>query len=139
MLVRVEGPGSGGLDVIDGEPEREEPPRPPVQVEPMYLEPPDEDRQRLLKILKLGAAALLIIGGLVLTVVGAQARLAAPLVWGAGVGAALALWEVVPPALEASAWVVSGVAGAILLVLGASWDRRLSEARQVADYVRRLR
>ncbi|GAA3363844.1 Hsp70 family protein [Saccharopolyspora gregorii] len=69
VLVRVEGPGSGGLDVIDGEPEREEPPRPPVQVEPMYLEPPDEDRQRLLKILKLGAAALLIIGGLVLTIV----------------------------------------------------------------------
>lgn len=84
-------------------------------------------------------ALVLALACLVLTVVGAQARLAAPLVWGAGVGAALALWEVVPPALEASAWVVSGVAGAILLVLGASWDRRLSEARQVAHYVRRLR
>lgn len=69
VLMRVEGPGSGGLDVIDGEPEREAPVRPPVQVEPMYLEPPDEDRQRLFKILKLSAAALLIIGGLVLTLV----------------------------------------------------------------------
>ena len=69
VLMRVEGPSSGGLDVIDGEPERADPPRPPVQVEPMYLEPPDEDRQRLFKILKLSAAALLILGGLVLTVV----------------------------------------------------------------------
>lgn len=84
-------------------------------------------------------ALLLALACLLLTVGGAQARLAAPLVGGAVVGAALALWEVVPPALEASAWVVSGMAGAILLVLGASWDRRLSEARQVADYVRRLR
>ena len=84
-------------------------------------------------------ALLLALACLVLTITGAQARLAAPLVWGAGIGGALALWEVVPPALEASAWAVSGVAGAILLVLGASWDRRLSEARQVADYVRRLR
>ncbi|WP_243791061.1 Hsp70 family protein [Saccharopolyspora gloriosae] len=67
VLMRVEGPG--GLDVIDGEPERDDPVRPPVQVEPMYLEPPDEDRKRLFKILKLSAAALLIIGGLVLTVV----------------------------------------------------------------------
>ncbi|MEU6129289.1 Hsp70 family protein [Saccharopolyspora sp. NPDC047091] len=76
VLVRVEGPGA--LDVIDGEPEREAPPRPPVQVEPMYLEPPDEDRQRMFKILKLTAAALLIIGGLVLTIVQTVGGTSAP-------------------------------------------------------------
>ncbi len=84
-------------------------------------------------------ALLVAVACLGLTVVGAQRQLAAPLVWGAVVGALLALWEVVPPALEASAWVVSGVAGAILLTLGASWDRRMRDARRVADYVRRLR
>ncbi len=84
-------------------------------------------------------ALLLASACLALTLTGAQRRWAAPLLWGAAVGAVLALWEVVPPALEASAWAVSGVAGAILLAVGATWDRRLREAREMADYLRRLR
>lgn len=68
VLMQV-GPGSDRIDVVESAPQREAEPRPPVQVEPMYLEPPDEDRQRLFKILKLSVAALLIIGGVVLTVV----------------------------------------------------------------------
>jgi hypothetical protein len=85
------------------------------------------------RALLLGAAAL----GLVL--LGAQLRLAAPLVWGAGVGAVLALWEVLPPAFEMSAWLVMGVVGAGLLLLGASWERRVQDARTAVGYVRNLR
>lgn len=84
-------------------------------------------------------ALVLAVACLVLTVVGAQARLAAPLAWGAAVGGLLALWETLPPAVEASAWLVSGVAGAVLLGLGASWDRRVGDARRAAAYVRGLR
>jgi hypothetical protein len=84
-------------------------------------------------------ALLLGLACLALAVAGAQLRLAAPFVWGAGVGAVLVLWEVVPPALEMSAWLVIGAAGAGLLVLGASWERRLREAQAALGYVRALR
>jgi hypothetical protein len=72
-------------------------------------------------------------------VAGAQLRLTAPFVWGAGVGGTLVLWEVVPPALEMSAWLVIGVAGAALLVLGASWEQRVKDARSALGYLRTLR
>lgn len=85
------------------------------------------------RALALGAACL------ALTVTGAQRRRAAPFVWGSAVGAVLVLWEVVPPVFEASSWLVIGVAGATLLVLGASWDRRVHDARSALGYVRGLR
>lgn len=44
-----------------------DPPRPSTAVDPMPLDPPDEARDRKIKILKLSAAAVLIIIGLVLT------------------------------------------------------------------------
>ncbi len=81
----------------------------------------------------LGAACL------ALTVAGAQLRLAAPFVWGASVGAVLALWEIVPPAFELSAWLSMGVVGTVLLVLGASWEQRVQDARAALGYVRGLR
>ncbi|GAA2817548.1 Hsp70 family protein [Saccharopolyspora taberi] len=67
VLMRIE---ADDPDVID--PFEEEPaaaPRPAVEVEPMHIEPPDERRERTIKIVKLAVAALLIIGGLVLTFV----------------------------------------------------------------------
>ena len=84
-------------------------------------------------------ALLLGLACFALAVAGAQRRLAAPLAWGAGVGAALVLWEVLPPAVEMSAWLVTGLAGAALLVLGASWERRVGEARSAFGYLRALR
>jgi hypothetical protein len=84
-------------------------------------------------------ALLLGLACLVLAVAGAQLRLTAPFVWGAGVGGTLVLWEVVPPALEMSAWLVIGVAGAALLVLGASWEQRVKDARSALGYLRTLR
>jgi hypothetical protein len=85
------------------------------------------------RALTLGVACL------ALTIVGAQLRWAAPFVWGAGVGAVLVLWEVVPPTFEASSWLVMGVAGACLLVLGASWEQRVQDARAALGYLRALR
>ncbi len=63
VLMRIEG-GPEDFD-LDAEPVAA--PRPPIEVEPMPLEPPDEDRARRLKIIKLSVAAVLIIGGLLLT------------------------------------------------------------------------
>ncbi|GAA4611667.1 Hsp70 family protein [Saccharopolyspora hordei] len=62
VLVRIE-----GSDLDEEEVEVPEAPRPPVEVEPMPLEPPDEDRARRMKIIKLSVAAVLVLGGLVLT------------------------------------------------------------------------
>ncbi|MGW3471534.1 Hsp70 family protein [Saccharopolyspora sp. NPDC000995] len=63
VLMRIE--GSDGPFDLDAEPVAV--PRPPVEVEPMPLEPRDEDRVRRIKIIKLSLAAALIIGGLLLT------------------------------------------------------------------------
>ncbi|MER7011022.1 Hsp70 family protein [Saccharopolyspora sp. NPDC000359] len=62
VLVRIE-----GSDFDEDEVEIPAAPRPPIEVEPMPLEPPDEDRARRIKIIKLSVAAALIIGGLLLT------------------------------------------------------------------------
>lgn len=69
VLMRIEGPNSDGFNPYASDHELPEAPRPSIEVEPMHVEPPDEDRQRKLKILKLTLAALLILGGLVLTIV----------------------------------------------------------------------
>jgi molecular chaperone DnaK len=63
--MRIE--GSREFDYLDDEEPEAAVPRPPVQVEPMYLEPVDERRRRMFQILKLSIAALLILGGLVMT------------------------------------------------------------------------
>lgn len=65
VLMRAKGKESGGYERIEGASEQPPVPRPEVEVEPMYIEPPDEQRQRMIKIIKLTVAALLIIGGLV--------------------------------------------------------------------------
>lgn len=71
VLMRIEGndpagPHSAGS--LRVEPEEPPSPRPPIEVEPMYVEPPDERREFWFKILKLTLAALLILGGLWLTI-----------------------------------------------------------------------
>lgn len=64
VLMRVE-----GSDVDDPPYEPEETPRPPVEIEPLPLDPPDASRARRVKIIRLSVAAALIIGGLVLSFV----------------------------------------------------------------------
>ncbi len=83
-------------------------------------------------------AVLLGLACLVLVMVGIGTRCAAPLVAGAAVGAALVLHEaqyaqVVPQ------WVLIGLVGTALTVVGVTWERRLADLRVAAGYVRRLR
>ena len=81
----------------------------------------------------LGAACL----GLVL--VGAQLRWSAPLAVGAMVGGLLVVREVAPYASEMPQWVLIGLAGTILTVVGVTWEQRVLELRRATSYLGRLR
>ncbi|WP_436698688.1 SCO7613 C-terminal domain-containing membrane protein [Nocardioides sp. BYT-33-1] len=83
----------------------------------------------------------LILGGvcLALTVAGAAMRWSAPLVVGAGVGAVVVLRELGPYAGEFPKWVWIGLAGALLTVVGITWERRLLDVRRAVGLLGRLR
>ena len=85
-------------------------------------------------------ALLLGLSCLGLVVAGARLRWTAPLVLGAVVGtvevvrlAAPYLGDAVPR------WVLIGSAGALLILMGVTWERRVQEARRVMGYVHGLR
>ena len=87
----------------------------------------------------LGLRALLLgLGCLVLVAVGLARGWAAPLLAGAAVGALIVLRQgtlaqVLPQ------WVLIGLVGVALTVVGVTWERRLQEFRKVSAYVRALR
>jgi len=78
-------------------------------------------------------------GCLALTIVGATMRWSAPLVVGATVGAAVVLRELGPYAGAFPTWVWIGLAGALLTVVGITWERRLLDVRRAARVIGRLR
>jgi hypothetical protein len=83
---------------------------------------------------------LLGLGCLALVVAGLQLRWTAPLSLGATAGALLVLRLAAPYIGDAvPRWVLIGCAGALLIAVGVTWERRLQDARQVMRYVRRLR
>lgn len=85
-------------------------------------------------------ALLLGLGCLVLVLVGARLGWTAPLVIGATAGSVLVLRLAAPYVADAvPRWVLIGAAGALLLAVGATWERRIGEARRMATYVRALR
>jgi hypothetical protein len=86
-----------------------------------------------LRALVLGAACL------ALTVAGAALRWSAPLVIGASVGATIVLRELGPYAGDFPKWVWIGLAGALLTVVGITWERRLLEVRSAVGLLGRLR
>lgn len=86
-----------------------------------------------LRALVLGAACL------VLAVAGAALRWSAPLLVGAGVGAAIVLRELGPYAGDFPKWVWIGLAGALLTIVGITWERRLLEVRTAVGLLGRLR
>jgi len=87
-----------------------------------------------LRALLLGAACL------ALVVVGVRLGWTAPLLLGAAVGGLLVLRLAAPYVGTAvPRWVLIGMAGALLVAMGATWERRLQEARHLAGYVRGLR
>jgi hypothetical protein len=85
-------------------------------------------------------ALLLGLGCLGLVLVGLRLRWTAPLALGATVGALLVLRLAAPYVGDAvPRWVLIGAAGALLVAVGATWERRVTEARQLVGYVRNLR
>ena len=70
---------------------------------------------------------------------GAQLRWSAPLVVGALVGGLLVIREVAPYASTLPQWVLIGVAGTALTVVGVTWEHRVLELRRTSAYLGRLR
>lgn len=90
-----------------------------------------------LRPLLLGAAALLI------TLLGARWRLQALLVLGGAVLALDALHELAPYVVQVVGamprWVAPALAGALLLAVGATYEKRLRDARRLRDALGRMR
>lgn len=85
------------------------------------------------RALVLGAACL------ALTIAGATLRWSAPLSVGAVVGAIVVVRELAPYAGAWPQWVWIGLAGALLTVVGITWERRLLELRTAIGMLGRLR
>ncbi|WP_165949481.1 SCO7613 C-terminal domain-containing membrane protein [Kribbella turkmenica] len=79
------------------------------------------------------AAALAVI------VLGAQLGLQAPFAVGAAVLAKVGIWQFVEAAPLIPRWITLGAAGAVLLAVGATYERRLSQAKQAARWLSALR
>jgi len=84
-------------------------------------------------------ALLLGLGCLALVLAGVALRWSAPVVVGAVVGAVLVLRELAPYAAELPPWVVIGLSGTVLLVVGVTWESRMRDVRTATRYVARLR
>ncbi|MEU7729082.1 hypothetical protein AB0B78_28180 [Streptomyces sp. NPDC040724] len=95
-----------------------------------------EDRNWVRPLL-LGLAAL------ALTLVGAQRRLQAPLLLGGAVLAVVAVHELAPYVVQVAGalprWVPPALAGLLLLAVGATYEKRLRDARRLRDALGRLR
>ncbi|MEU6059597.1 hypothetical protein ABZ859_15955, partial [Streptomyces sp. NPDC047097] len=89
-----------------------------------------------LRPLLLGVAALAV------TLAGARLRLVAPLVLGGTVLALTALHELAPYVVQAVGalprWAPPALAGALLLAVGATYERRLGEVRRMREALRRM-
>ncbi|MEJ8645073.1 hypothetical protein WKI68_35345 [Streptomyces sp. MS1.HAVA.3] len=87
--------------------------------------------------LLLGAAALAV------TLAGAHRRLQAPLLLGGAVLAAVALHELAPYVVQVAGalprWVPPAAAGLLLLAVGATYEKRLRDARRLREAIGRLR
>jgi hypothetical protein len=87
-----------------------------------------------LRELLLGAGCLLLV------LAGARLGWTAPIAAGAAAGAALVLWLAAPDlGHTVPRWVLIGMAGTVLVAVGATWERRLQEARHLVGYLRTLR
>ncbi|WP_399880559.1 SCO7613 C-terminal domain-containing membrane protein [Streptomyces sp. BBFR51] len=94
------------------------------------------DDRHWLRPLLLGVAALAV------TLAGARHRLQAPLVLGGGVLALVALHELAPYIAQVVGalprWAPPALAGLVLLVLGATYEQRLRDARRLREALGRL-
>jgi hypothetical protein len=86
-----------------------------------------------LRALLLGIACL----GLVMS--GVRLRLSAPLVVGAVVGTLLVLRELAPYAATVPPWLLIGLSGTLLTLVGVTWESRMRDLRTASQYVGHLR
>ncbi|HEU5456194.1 MAG TPA: hypothetical protein VFU85_10980, partial [Nocardioides sp.] len=86
-----------------------------------------------------GRAILLGLACLGLILVGTRFGWSAPLAVGSIVGGLLVIREVAPYTSELPQWVLIGLAGTILTVVGVTWESRLMELRRATAYLGRLR
>ncbi|MBM7506189.1 hypothetical protein JOE61_000003 [Nocardioides salarius] len=84
-------------------------------------------------------ALLLGLGCLVLVLGGARLCWQAPLLVGAVAGGLLVLRELAPYAAATPQWVLLAAAGALLLGVGTTWERRVRDLRHAGHYLARLR
>lgn len=84
-------------------------------------------------------ALLLGAGCLAMAMAGAALRWSAPLVVGTTIGGLLVLRELAPYAAQVPTWLTIGVSGALLLVVGITWESRMHDARRASRYVAALR
>lgn len=84
-------------------------------------------------------AALLGVACLLLVLAGARLRWNAPLLVGSVVGGLLVLRELAPYAAATPQWVLIGLAGTVLTVVGVTWERRVRDLHQATVYLGRLR
>nr|MDT0521442.1 hypothetical protein [Streptomyces sp. DSM 41633] len=86
---------------------------------------------------------LLGLAALALTLIGAQRRLQAPLLLGGAVLAVVAVHELAPYVVQVAGalprWVPPALAGLLLLAVGATYEKRLRDARRLRDAIGRLR
>ena len=70
----------------------------------------------------------------------ARMRWTAPVLFAATVGACVVLRHAAPHIGDAlPRWVLIAAAGAVLISMGVTWERRVQEARAFAGYLRALR
>jgi hypothetical protein len=74
-----------------------------------------------------------------IVLIGVRGSLQAPFVVGAGVLAKVGIWQFLDVAPLIPRWITLGLAGVILLAVGANYERRLKEAKQAARWVTALR
>jgi cell division protein FtsW (lipid II flippase) len=84
-------------------------------------------------------ALLLGVACLSLVLAGVRWRLSAPLVVGGLVGGLLVLRELAPYAATVPPWLLIGLSGALLTLVGVTWESRMRDLRTASRYVGRLR
>lgn len=84
-------------------------------------------------------AVILGIGCLALLLAGVRLRWHAPVVVGAVVGGVVVIRELTPYALQTPQWVLIGLAGAVLIATGVTWESRMRDLRHAAAYLGQLR
>ncbi len=86
-----------------------------------------------IRALTLGLACL------ALVLAGAALRWSAPVTTGAVVGGLLVLVELTPYLLQTPQWILIGLAGAVLTLVGVTWESRMRDVRHAGAYLGRLR